>query len=387
MIRLSAILNKGTRKNLAVVAMATCAVAAGISGVNAQEIKIGVPLSLTGPVAFAGTKMKDAMDLAFDEVNSSNFLGTMKLVPVYADDMSSQPQGISVTQQLALRDQVSAIVGYTASNICLAALPVAQELKVPTLQGDCVVPGLNEIGEYVYNAVRPSDSFVEQLIAKVTPQKQIKTAAILYQRENPVFVHLLDVVTAAFEAQGVQIVATEAITSGADADFSAQLTNIAAGKPDALAILLLGGQVGPAMVQARQAGLENTLFLGEQNFDSAEVRRVAGEAANGSLYPSHWFASSPLPANQEFVDAYRSRYDRDPDTFSANGYNAVWMMAQIVKKAGSGDREAIRQAMETIGEMETIFGTNGKTSFEDRLVSLEPFFFQVQDDGSVEQLP
>jgi len=374
------------RTGVLATAMAVGTAVAGMSGAVAQEIKIGVPLSLSGPVAFAGTKMKDAMDLAFEEVNNSNFLGSMKLVPVYADDMSSQPQGINVTQQLALRDQVSAIVGYTASNICQASLPVAQEFKVPTLQGDCVVPGLNKIGEYVYSAVRPSDSFVEQLVAKVTPLKQFKTAAVLYQRENPVFAHLLGVITEAFKKQGVKIVATEAITSGADADFSAQLTNIAAAKPDVLAILLLGGQVGPAMVQARQAGLDTTLFLGEQNFDSSEVRRVAGKAAEGSLYPSHWFAASPLEANKKFVEVYRKRFDRDPDTFSANGYNAVWMMAQIVKKAGSGDREAIRQAMETIGEMDTIFGTAGKTSFEDRLVSLTPFFFQVKADGSVEQL-
>jgi branched-chain amino acid transport system substrate-binding protein len=250
-----------------------------------------------------------------------------------------------------------------------------------------VVPGLNAIGEYVYNAVRPSDSFVEQLIQKTVPLKNFKTAAILYQRENPVFSHLVGVITKAFEGQGVKVVATETVTSGADADFSAQLTNIAAAKPDVLAIMLLGGQVGPAMVQARQAGLDNTVFLGEQNFDSTEVRRVAGKAAEGSLYPSHWFVASPLEANRKFVEAYNARYSRNPDTFSANGYNAVWMLAQVIKKAGSGDREAIRQAMETIGEMDTIFGVEGKTSFDNRLVTLTPFFFEVKADGGVEMLP
>src|SRR3954468_15685871 len=101
-------------------AMALVAVTVLASTASAQEVKIGVPLSLSGSVAFAGTKMKDAMDLAFDEVNKSNYLGQIKLVPVYADDRSSQPQGISVTQQLALRERVAAIVSYTASNICQA---------------------------------------------------------------------------------------------------------------------------------------------------------------------------------------------------------------------------------------------------------------------------
>ena len=313
----------------------------GVSAASAQDIKIGVPLSLSGSVAFAGIKMKEAMELAFEEVNSSGYLGTMKLVPVWADDRSSQPQGISVTQQLALRDNVSAIVGYTASNICLASLPVAQELKVPTLQSDCVVPGLDNIGNYVYNGVRPYESFVVELVDKLVPARQIKTAAIIYLRENPVFTRMAPAITKAFEKHGVKVLLTEAITGGGDADFSAQLTAIANTKPDILAILTLGGQVGPVMVQARKAGMEKTLFIGEQAFDSADVRRIAGPNAAGAYYPSHWFADSPLPRNQAYVKAYRARYNRDPDTFATNGYNGVWLMAQIVKKAGSGDREKI----------------------------------------------
>ncbi len=365
---------------------------AGVIGVvadlpvaSAQEVKVGVPLSLTGPVAFAGTKMREAMELAFDEVNTSKYLGKMKLVPVWADDRSSQPQAISVTQQLIQRDRVSAIVGYTASNMCLAALPVAQELKVPTLNADCVVPGLNKVGDYVYNAVRPTDNYVSELIDRLVSARQVKTAAILYLRENPVFTNLLPVAQKGFEKNGVKIVATESVTSGGDADFSAQLTNIAGNKPDALVILLLGGQVGPAMVQARKAGMEKTIFLGEQNFDSAEVRRIAGPNAEGSYYPSHWYADSPVARNVAYVKAYRQRYNRDPDTFATNGYNAVWLMAQIVKKAGSGNREAIRVAMESIGEMDTVFGRAGKTRFQDRLVSLTPFFFTIGKDGKVSE--
>ena len=350
-----------------------------------QQVKVGVPLSLTGPVAFAGTKMRDAMELAFEEINNTGYLGTTKLIPVWADDRSSQPQGISVTQQLVQRDGVSAIVGYTASNICLAALPVAQELKVPALNADCVVPGLDKIGNYVYNAVRPTDAYVSQLINRLVPARQVKTAAILVLRENPVFTNLQSVAQRAFEESGVKVVTTETVTSGGDADFSAQLTNIAGKKPDVLVILLLGGQVGPAMVQARRAGMENTIFLGEQNFDSTEVRRIAGPNAEGSYYPSHWYADSPVPRNVAYVKAYRQRYNRDPDTFATNGYNAVWLMAQIIKKAGSGDREAIRAAMESIGEMDTVFGSSGKTRFQNRLVSLTPFFFTIGKDGKVSQ--
>ncbi len=350
---------------------------------SAEDIKIGVPLSLSGSVAFAGVKMKEAMELAFDEVNTSGYLGANKLVPVWADDRSSQPQGISVTQQLALRDNVSAIVGYTASNICLASLPVAQELKVPTLQADCVVPGLDNIGNYVYSAVRPYESFVLELVDKLVPARQIKTAAVIYLRENPVFTRLAPAITKAFEKNGVKVLATEAITGGGDADFSAQLTSIANTKPDILAILTLGGQVGPVMVQARKAGMEKTLFIGEQSFDSVDVRRIAGPNAAGAYYPSHWFADSPLPRNIAYVKAYRARFNRDPDTFATNGYNAIWLIAQIIKKAGSGDREKILAAMESPGEYDTVFGTEGKTRLEKRMLTMTPFFFTIDEAGKI----
>ncbi len=359
-----------------------------VSEWNAQaatEVKIGVPLSLSGYAAFAGTKMRDAMELAFEEINNTGYLDGMKLTPVWADDRSNQPQAISVTRQLILRDNVSAIVGYTASNICQAALPVAQELKVPTLNADCVVPGLNKIGDYVYNAVRPTDDYVVQLIKKLVPARNVKTAAILYLRENPVFTNLRDVAVDAFPKNGVKVVSEETVTSGNDNDFSAQLTAIASKKPDVLMILLIGGQVGPAMIQARQAGMTGTIFLGEQNFDSVEVRRVAGPNSEGAYYPSHWFADSPVTQNQKYVEAYVKRYNRQPDTFSTNGYNAIWLMAQIIKHANSGDREAIHKAMESIGEMQTVFGSTGVTHFDNRLVALTPFFFTMEKDGKVKR--
>ena len=362
--------------------LAACTVL-GFTAARAEEIKVGVPLSISGPVAFAGTKMKDAMQLAFDEINSQHFLGANTLSPVFADDQSSQPQAISVTRQLALRDRVSAIVGYTASNICQAALPVAQELKVPTLQADCVVPGLDDVGDYVYSAVRPSVGYVEALIDKLVPARNVKTVAILYQRENPVFSNLAGVAQKRFEKDGAQVVDMEVATSGADADFSAQMTKAQAKNPDVLLILLLGGQVGPAMIQARQAGMTKTIFLGEQNFDTVDVRKVAGPDAGNSYYPSHWYAGSPVPQNVAFVKAFKERYKYEPDTFSTNGYNAVWLMAQIIKKAGSGDREAIKAAMGSVGTMFTPFGTNGETHFEHRMAVLQPFFFIIGSDGSV----
>jgi hypothetical protein len=54
-----------------------------------------------------------------------------------------------------------------------------------------------------------------------------------------------------------------------------------------------------------------------------------------------------------------------------------------VKKAGSGDRAKILAAMESPGEYDTVFGTEGKTKFENRMLTMTPFFFTIEADGKI----
>jgi len=346
------------------------------------EVKVGIPLSLTGAVAFAGTKMRKAMELAVDEVNRRAFLGSMRINAIWQDDQSDQSQAIDVTRRLALRDRVHTIVGYVASNICKAALPVANELKVPTLNADCVAPDLEKIGPYIFRSVVPYNPFVEQMIATLAKDRGWKRGAVIFVQDNDALVSVSRTIQEAYRKNGIEVVGVEAVPRSSDTDFSAQLTKIAAQRPDVLAIMLIGGQSGPAIVQARQAGMTQTNFIGEQNLNSAEVLRIAGKAAAGSYFPAHWYLRSENPRNLLYVSAYRTRYHEDPDVFATNGYTGVWVLAHALKAAGKPDREAIRAALDSLREVPTVFG-NGKLRMHDRAVELEAIILTVTEDGQV----
>ena len=96
--------------------------------------------------------------------------------------------------------------------------------------------------------------------------------------------------------------------------------------------------------------MEKTLFIGEQAFDSADVRRIAGPAAAGSYYPSHWFADSPLPRNQAYVKAYRAKYNRDPDYAEASAAVSGAIFQLAVEAANSIDPKKVRDALGRLGE-------------------------------------
>lgn len=351
-------------------------------GTLPDVIKLGAPLSLSGTSAFAGTKMQKGMQVAEEMINSSGFLGNSKLQLLFEDDGSQKSQAIDVTRKLAVQDKVPAIVGYTASNMCTAALPVAQELKVPTLNADCVAPNLEKIGEYISRLAIPYTAFIQQEVPKVAPALGAKTYAVIYTKENdglralvPLFHQLLD-------AQGLKLVDEETVASEASNDFSTQLTKIAATKPDILVVLLSGAPSANAVLQARQAGMDKVYFLGEQNLNTAEMLRIAGKEAHGAIFPAHWFALARNDENQKFMAAYKAKWKEDPDIFAANGYQGVWLLARVIKKVGSVDREAIKNALINTDEMPSIFG-DGKVKLVDRVAQLSAVILTIDNSGSI----
>ena len=109
-------------------------IASSASSVSAQEISIGVPVSLTGVYAFVGTAAVKGLQMAVDEINAGSEAGpgrTLKLV--VADDGSNTNQTITLVNRLANIDKVMAIAGPSASPTVLAVSPVVNQLQIPML--------------------------------------------------------------------------------------------------------------------------------------------------------------------------------------------------------------------------------------------------------------
>jgi branched-chain amino acid transport system substrate-binding protein len=170
---------------------------------------------------------------------------------------------------------------------------------------------------------------------------------------------------------------TEETFAGRDTDFSAQLTKIKGLNPDALVVSALVTPASGILTQARQLGIEVPI-IGGNGFNSPDLTRLAGEAANGAISGAAYFVGNENAKNTAFVQAYNAKYGKNPDQFAAQAYAGTYLLAEAIRTAGSTDRAAIRDALNQLQNVDTVLGT---FSFNNREPEHPPIVQQL-DNGA-----
>jgi len=111
------------------------------------------------------------------------------------------------------------------------------------------------------------------------------------------------------------------------------------------------------------------------------ARGHAGPAAEGAISGAAWFISGDAPGNQDFVKAYRAKYNNDPDQFAAQAYAGVYLLANGFKTAGATDSKSLRDGLAKLRNVDTILG---KFSFNESRDAVHTPILQVIKDGKFE---
>jgi len=129
-----------------------------------------------------------------------------------------------------------------------------------------------------------------------------------------------------------------------------------------LSALLAEG--GPIMVQARQIGL-NVPFIGGNGMNSVKIFDLAPGAASNDLWiGSPWSIENPAAENTKFISAYKAKYNAAPDQFAAQAYDAMYIVAEALKKTKlTGDLNADRAALREVLPGVTWTGATGAFKF------------------------
>jgi branched-chain amino acid transport system substrate-binding protein len=190
-----------------------------------------------------------------------------------------------------------------------------------------------------------------------------------------------DVFKSSLEKESIQIVGTETFKKG-DTDFSAQLTKIKGQNPDAIIVSALAEEAAGIMSQGRQLGIPNTVkFIGGNGFNSPQLAKLAGPAAEDAISGAAWFISAENTANQNFVKAYNAKYNANPDQFAAQAYAGVYILATALKNAGKADSASIRDAMAKLKDVDTVLG---KFSFNESRNPVHTPIVQIVKNGKFE---
>ena len=334
--------------------LATAALAANALA-DESPIKVGEYGAFTGKEAAFGVSARKGVILAFEEANAAGGVLGRQVELLTEDNQSKQGESATIAKKFAYRDKVVAVLGGNPSTNSLEAAPVLQLAKIPMIAISSTNPRVTELGNYIFR-VCFIDPFQGAVLAKfATETLHAKRAGILTSVNNAYSVGLSKVFREKFTAAGGEIVAEQRHSEG-DKDFRAQLTTLKSAGVDS--ILHSGNYTEGALIciQARQLGLNVPIFGGDA-WEAPALIEIGGKAVEGMYYSTHGSPESTAPEVVNFVQKFKARWEGEtPDSIAALGYDAAVLLFDALKRAGTTDSAALRDAIATTKDLPGVTG-------------------------------
>ncbi|MEI8215513.1 MAG: ABC transporter substrate-binding protein [Eubacteriales bacterium] len=308
---------------------------------DTSPIQIGSIMPISGPVSAYGTQSRDAIVMAIDEINAAGGVLGRQLQVTVEDDQANPETTKNAFTKLVTKDGVIAIIGALTSKCSLAITSDAQARKIIMISPSSTNDTVTDAGDYIFRACY-NDSFQGQVVAQFAYENLKATkAAILFDNTNDYSKGLSETFKAKFIASGGTIVAEESYATG-DKDFNAQITNVKSKNPEIIFIPDYYNTVSLIAKQVRAQGI-TVPMLGADGWD--EIVNNAGDEVVGCYYSNHYSPDANDPEVKAFVEKYTKLYNVQPNALAALAYDATYIVADAITKAGSVDPEAIKEAM------------------------------------------
>jgi branched-chain amino acid transport system substrate-binding protein len=310
------------------------------------QIKIGHVAPLTGGIAHLGKDNELGAQLAAKEINAAGGikLGDMvyEIVIVGEDDKADPKEGTLAAQKIVDSGAV-AVVGHLNSGTSIPASKIYSDANMTQISPSATNPKLTQQGFKTTFRVVANDNQQGGVLANYAADGlKAKTMAIIDDR-TAYGQGLADVVEKVAKEKGIKVVAREFATDKTT-DFNAILTKIRATKPD---VIMYGGMdatAGPLAKQMKQLGIKSVLLAGD-GVCSPEFIKLAGDAAPVLHCSMAGEAVEKLAKGEEFKAKFKSTWNQDVQVYSPYSYDAVYVIADAIKRAGKADRAAITGAM------------------------------------------
>lgn len=326
----------------------------------ADTITIAQVQDQTGAVAYAGVGAREGAELAVEEINEQGFLGDGVKIDMKVFDTAGEIERASSEMNKAMGDsKVSAILGPTQSQQAATVAPLVGRQKVPTVFTQAGAQGV-VTNDYTFRATPPMESYYEPVLDFLEEQGA-KTVSVLYNATFPTFALLgKDSVPAMAEKRGIEVVQSLPVQMTTQ-DFAGQSQQIADKKPDALVMLLIAPQSVTALGQLEDAGYDGQIVA--TSVQAAGNISEAGASADGLVYPVPFSVALADESSTAFTKAFKAKFNKNPNPYNADGYDAMWWIARAIKASGDSSREGIQEGLQKVAA-EGYEGAMGKVTFE-----------------------
>ncbi|GGG35930.1 branched-chain amino acid ABC transporter substrate-binding protein [Caldovatus sediminis] len=319
---------------------------------QSEPVRIGAILSASGGLAAFTPPIRAGIGLALEEVNAAGgLLGGRRLQLVEADDQTNPQVAVSVATRLVQADNVSAIIGPMASGITIAvANAVTVPAGVPIISPSATAPAVSQIqdNDTVFRTAVPDD-LQGQVLARVVRERGIERAAVM-AINNDYGRGLANAFSTSFQARGGTVTASQNFEENRPS-YRAELQTLAGrGGPQALVLIAYPASGGNTILRN---AIENAFFtrfvLTDGMRDQSVVEAVGARPLAGSIGTAPGSAATPEQRAKYEAAFRRANPNLDPGgAFVAQAYDAAYVIALAIQRAGSAERAAIRAAIREV---------------------------------------
>jgi branched-chain amino acid transport system substrate-binding protein len=338
------------------------------------SVDIGVITPLTGKLSFLGQRTQRGLEIAKEEINNNGGINGTPVNLIYEDTKSNPQDAVAAAKKLINVNSVPAIIGDITSSATLAVAPVAEKNEVVLLANGASAPKVRNAGDYIFRNWS-SDDFMAGRIAKfAADQLGHKRVGILYA-QDAYGLGLKNAFETRFRQAGGEIAIASAYQTGGK-DFRTIIEKF----PKDLDAVFLAGypeDLGYFVQQADQLGRTKP-YLSTIGVQSEDFLKIAGEAANGTIYTAPSFSTKEASGvTKDFIEKFEEEYGERPEIASAVSYDALKIMAKAIEEGGYA-ADSIKQALYDI---ENFPGASGETTFDDHGDVSKPVTLKVIENG------
>lgn len=316
------------------------------SSALAADIKIGYVTTLTTPAAVIGNDVKDAVDLAMEQLGGK--MGDKTVEIIFEDDGFKPEIGKQKTDKLVQQDDVPIVAGYLWSNVLLASAKSvldAGKFLISSNAGPSQIAG-KLCSENFFSTSWQNDQ-TPMAMGEVLNQKGVKSLYLM----GPNYAAGKDMLAGVQRTFKGEIKGSDLTKWPDQLDFSAELAKAKASGAEAIFVFYPGKAGGAFIKQYQQAGLKGVVDLYTVfTVDAISLPKLQAaklDGVLGSQLTQFWDPTLDNEANKKFVSSFREKYKRYPSFYAAQAYDSINLINSAVVAVG-GDmtkKDDMRAAM------------------------------------------
>jgi branched-chain amino acid transport system substrate-binding protein len=295
----------------------------------------------------------EGVKLAADEINDKGGLfGRNINIKVFYSKNDSDEQKLS--HKVAKDPSIAAIIGHRLSSNAIPASVTYEYYGLLFVSPSSSNNNLtNHAFEYTIRTI-PSDRVVSKDIAEFMKSQGHQKIAVIDDR-SVYGKGIADGVMEALADVGLPTSVRRHYTPGKP-DFKPLCAELVRHEFDAIFIGGVLPQAAEFIREARQMGIKQRVYGGAA-IDSRSLEKIAGNAANGTVVPTSFNADLDRPETREFVERFRKRYGKPPDTRAALGYDSLKILLEAMKRSKTADPSIVASNIRFIKDWKGVTGT------------------------------